>query len=79
MSEAVGGLDLTTEPKLDHGDGDHDRFSHYVSKEDAMKAYVEGVQVTALCGKKWVPSRDPEKFPICPTCKELYGIVFGDN
>ena len=79
MSEAVGGLDLTTEPELDHGDGDHDRFSHYVSKEDAMKAYVEGVQVTALCGKKWVPSRDPEKFPICPTCKELYGIVFGDN
>jgi hypothetical protein len=79
MSEAVGGLDLTTEPKLDHGDGDHDRFSHYVSKEDAMKAYIEGVQVTALCGKKWVPSRDPEKFPICPTCKELYGIVFGDN
>ena len=79
MSEAVGGLDLTTEPKLDHGDGDHDRFSHYVSKEDAMKAYIEGVQVIALCGKKWVPSRDPEKFPICPTCKELYGIVFGDN
>jgi hypothetical protein len=79
MSEAVGGLDLTTEPKLDHGDGDHDRFSHYVSREDAMKAYIEGVQVTALCGKKWVPSRDPEKFPICPTCKELYGLVFGDN
>jgi len=79
MSEAVGGLDLDTQPELDHGDGDHDRFSHYVSKEDAMKAYIEGVQVTALCGKKWVPSRDPEKFPICPTCKELYGIVFGDN
>jgi hypothetical protein len=79
MSEAVGGLDLDTQPELDHGDGDHDRFAHYVSKEDAMKAYVEGVQVTALCGKKWVPSRDPEKFPTCPTCKELYGIFFGDN
>lgn len=79
MSETVGSLDLTTEPKLDHGDGDHDRFSHYVSKEDAMKAYIDGVKVTALCGKKWVPSRDPEKFPICPTCKELYGLVFGDN
>lgn len=79
MSETVESLDLTTEPKLDHGDGDHDRFSHYVSKEDAMKAYIEGSQVIALCGKKWVPSRDPEKFPICPTCKELYGLVFGDN
>lgn len=79
MSEAVGGLDLDTQPELDHGDGDHDRFAHYVSKEDAMKAYIEGVQVIALCGKKWIPSRDPEKFPICPTCKELYGIFFDDN
>ena len=79
MSEAVGGLDLDTQPKLDHGDGDHDRFAHYVTKEDAMKAYVEGTEVTALCGKKWIPSRDPEKFPTCPTCKELYGLFFGDN
>jgi hypothetical protein len=79
MSEAVGGLDLNTKPELDHGDGDHDRFAHYVTKEDAMKAYVEGSKVTALCGKKWIPSRDPEKFPTCPTCKELYGLFFSDN
>ena len=63
MSEAVGGLDLTTEPKLDHGDGDHDRFSHYVSREDAMKAYIEGVQVTALCGKKWGSIKGSREVP----------------
>ena len=79
MSKAAESLDLDTRPELDHGDGDHDRFAHYVSKEDAMKAYVEGVEVKALCGKKWVPSRDPNKFPICPSCKELYGFLFGDN
>ena len=79
MSEAVGGLDLDTQPELDYETGDHDRFSHYVTKEDAMKAYVEGVQVTALCGKKWVPSRDPEKFPVCPVCKDLYGLFFGND
>ncbi|MBU4466278.1 MAG: DUF3039 domain-containing protein, partial [Actinobacteria bacterium] len=28
--------------------------------------------VRALCGKKWTPGRDPEKFPVCPTCKEIY-------
>jgi hypothetical protein len=28
--------------------------------------------VTALCGKVWVPGRDPQKFPVCPTCKEIY-------
>jgi len=20
----------------------------------------------------WTPGRDPEKFPVCPTCKEIY-------
>ncbi|MEP7333599.1 MAG: DUF3039 domain-containing protein, partial [Terracoccus sp.] len=25
-----------------------------------------------LCGKIWVPNRDPQKFPVCPECKEIY-------
>jgi hypothetical protein len=57
-------------------EGDHDRMSHYVTAEDAMKAYVEGHQVMALCGKIWVPSRDPDKFPICPQCTEIYKAIF---
>ena len=28
--------------------------------------------VIALCGKVWVPGRDPQRFPVCPTCKEIY-------
>jgi hypothetical protein len=28
--------------------------------------------VIALCGKVWVPGRDPKKFPVCPVCKEIY-------
>ena len=53
-------------------DGDHERFSHYVRKEKIVESAVTGKPVRALCGKKWVPSRDPEKFPICPTCKKIY-------
>lgn len=77
MSETSYDLDLDT--RLDTGDGDHDRFAHYVSKEDAARAYIEGTPAKALCGKVWVPSRDPEKYPICPTCKELYDGLFGSN
>ena len=51
--------------------GDHERFAHYVRKADIVKSAVTGEPVTALCGKKWVPSRDPERFPVCPTCKEI--------
>ena len=42
-------------------DGDHERFSHYVPKDKLMDAMVNGTPVIALCGKVWVPSRDPEK------------------
>ncbi|CAB4872956.1 unannotated protein [freshwater metagenome] len=64
--------DLLTRPDLHDEDGGHDRYSHYVKKEKIVESAVTGKAVRALCGKKWIPSRDPEKYPICPTCKEIY-------
>lgn len=64
--------DLLTKPELKVDDGDHDRFAHYVKKGKILESAVSGKAIRALCGKKWVPSRDPEKFPICPVCKEIY-------
>lgn len=32
---------------------------------------INTTPVVALCGKVWVPGRDPRKFPLCPTCKEI--------
>ena len=53
-------------------EGDHERFSHYVQKEKILASALSGKPVIALCGKVWTPGRDPEKFPVCPTCKEVY-------
>lgn len=53
-------------------EGDHERFSHYVPKNKIMESALTGKPVRALCGKLWTPGRDPEKFPVCPTCKEVY-------
>ena len=53
-------------------DGDHERFSHYVKKDKIVESAVMGNAVIALCGKVWIPNRSPEKFPVCPTCKEIY-------
>lgn len=52
--------------------GDHERFAHYVAKEKIVESAVMGTPVIALCGKVWVPNRDPGKFPICPECKEIF-------
>jgi hypothetical protein len=55
-----------------YNDGDHDKFAHYAEKEEITKAFVEGIPIVAICGKVWVPSRDPSGFPICPKCKEMF-------
>jgi hypothetical protein len=61
-------------------DGDHERFAHYVEKDKIVQSAVTGTPVRALCGKKWVPGRDPSKFPICPDCQRIYeGLPPGDS
>ncbi len=52
--------------------GDHERFTHYVKKDKILESAISGKPVKALCGKKWLPGRDPEKFPVCPDCKRIY-------
>lgn len=61
---------LLNEEQLE--DGDHERFAHYVKKDKILESALSGKPVIALCGKVWVPGRDPEKFPVCPDCKKAY-------
>lgn len=58
--------------------GEHDMFAHYVVKEKIVDSAVLGMPVTALCGKVWLPGRDPQKFPVCPECKAIYDTKDGD-
>ncbi len=46
--------------------------AHYVRKEKIVESAVTGTPVVALCGKVWVPGRNPDRFPVCPMCKEIY-------
>lgn len=65
-------------------EGDHDRFTHIVLEgytpkkgdfvplgNSVVEGQINATPVTALCGKVWVPGRDPQKYPLCPTCKEI--------
>jgi hypothetical protein len=69
------------DPELD---GDHERMSHIVlegfkpDKGDFVSAgpsvvegMVNGTAVKALCGKIWVPGRNPKRYALCPTCREI--------
>jgi len=70
--ELTSGSTILEEQVQNIEPGDHERYSHYVRKEKIVESAVMGTPVVALCGKTWVPGRDPEKFPVCPTCKEIY-------
>ena len=72
---------LHTDPALD---GDHERMTHIVHEgvktrggdfiatgPSVVEGMVNGTPVRALCGKVWVPGRDPRRYPLCPTCKEI--------
>jgi hypothetical protein len=78
--------DLTTAPVRSDPllDGDHERMAHIVLEgfrpeegdfistgPSVVEGIVNGTAVRALCGKVWVPGRDPKKYPMCPTCKEI--------
>lgn len=72
---SVGVLERELQELIEHDvtdDGDHDRFSHYVKKEKIVESAVTGKPVRALCGKKWTPNANPERYPVCPTCQEIY-------
>jgi hypothetical protein len=73
-----------TRPDAQFDDSDHERMTHIVlegfkpESGDFVKAgtnvvegMVNGVPVRALCGKTWVPGRDPQRYPLCPTCREI--------
>lgn len=70
-------LQQDVSPQLSNTDGDHERFAHYVlavgrdAEAVVLEARVHGLAIEALCGKRWVPNRDPKRFPVCPTCAEL--------
>jgi hypothetical protein len=73
----VSGTSTETQIRPPSTDGDHDRYAHYVRKADIVRSNVEGVPVRALCGKRWIPDRDPSRYPICPTCREIREARFG--
>lgn len=58
---------------------DSNQFAHYAEAAEVTEGYIMGTPVIALCGKVFVPSRDPEKLRICPACKEIVDALFWEN
>lgn len=37
-----------------------------------MESRVEGIELEALCGHRFVATRDAKQYPVCQKCVEIY-------
>jgi hypothetical protein len=64
-------------------DGNNSAKAHIVkpgredmSAQDVVDlARLAGTEVTALCGYKWVPKRDPKKHDLCKVCVKIWESI----
>lgn len=71
MSAVLEDIDLQN---LD--EDEDEKLAHYAEAASVTEGYVLGTPVQALCGRIFVPSRNPERLPICPICKEIVDALF---
>ena len=80
-------VDERTDTRLDDDTvtekGKHAHIVKVDPGEDAaakvLEARIYGYPVEALCGHRWVPSKDPKQLPICEECKQVYELYRGFN
>ncbi len=84
MPTREASVETTRRLEVTPEEGEHDRMAHIVLEgfvpeggefvsagPSVVEGIVNGTPVRALCGKTWVPNRDPKRYPVCPTCKEI--------
>lgn len=50
---------------------DNEPAAHIVDQrhdQDVTSAYINGTELIALCGYRWIPTRDPHSYPLCRAC-----------
>ena len=63
-------------------DLDPDHLAHIVWTPKGVSAQAvvdaaraQGTPVTALCGHRWVPSRNPDDHPVCKACLAVLDAI----
>lgn len=61
-------------PRLDDIDTkDPEEVHHIVNQHlpgnSVADASIFGTELVALCGHRFIPTRDPQKLPLCQACK----------
>lgn len=79
--------DTLERPDLAPTDHDTTTRTHIVNCPDdkesteawLTEARVYGLEVTAICGHKWIPQRDPQRSPVCNACIDAANIIIAEE
>ena len=55
---------------------DSDKVAHYAAAAEVTEGYIMGTPVNALCGVVFIPTKNPEKMRVCPSCKEIVEALY---
>ena len=73
MSDTITVPDLDVAPVVEETDTDDaPDAAHIVTQKDLIHSQLTGGAIRALCGKMWVPRRNPDDFPMCQACVEVF-------
>jgi hypothetical protein len=68
--------DTLEKTDLDTQENNDEHLAHYADAAKVTEGYIMGTPVIALCGKVFIPHRNPEKLRVCPICKEIVEALF---
>ena len=74
MTQVLERVDTSLEQDTEQGESNE--FAHYAEAASVTEGYVMGTPVQALCGKVFIPSKNPERLKVCPICKEIVEALF---
>jgi len=72
VTETITLPDLDAPPVVDPTEEDEEpEAAHIVTQRDLIHSQITGQPIRALCGKLWVPKRNPDDYPMCPACVKI--------
>ena len=71
------GLDTLERETVDVDTGNAEPpVAHIADAAKVTEAYVMGMAIEAICGKVFIPSKNPDGLEICGDCKEIADALF---
>lgn len=69
-------VEVIERPVVDDTGTKEPSVSHIISRDDEMRGYFNGEEIVALCGERFIPTRDPNRYPLCEPCKTALRAMF---